>query len=650
MQATSVMLGAGNHLVNDGTLSPGGRSSIQATSIDGSFRQESTGVWEVDVMEGVEDATADSLNLTEFAQIDGAVDVNTIGDLSAAGNVKIASAQHIMGGAQVDSDDHRYDFSLDTLGLGSELWLSWIQSRINPVGMTWIAGDRIDVSAREDDNTSFTNAGILSVQSDGVIGETTVKGDPNQFTFKQKGTGVLAIDIDHDAGTSDRLMIEGNAEVEGKVKPQLTSLPSADADAQRYRFFTTTGRTVNNGLSLLSSVALDTDLASDEEGADLIVNGIDFTADGRARLKTNQGAIAENIQDSYVASGASVDTAKNGLRKLQLGLLNTVGASAYKAALDHLSPEIYLDTQIAALYSGLAFSDSLLSCRVNARDTASINREGQCVWANARWQDLDSQGTSQNNGYDEDAWQFTAGAQFALDPVWRLGFGVGYQTGSLNDDVGAESDGNQVQGGVVLKYNPGALLVAGMLSGGRGWYDTTRNIAFADFSETAQSSHDVDILSGRLHAGYVMGAPRFYYKPLIDGAVTRVRLGNVTEAGAGSADLRVHGSAHTVFSLSPALEVGTTWWGVNGTLVRPYARAGVTWFSDNGFSAQSSFVGGANGEAFIIRAGMDDVQVDLAAGVEMISSADQSVRLFYEGNFGDQITVHGAGVKGSLRF
>ena len=82
-------------------------------------------------------------------------------------------------------------------------------------------------------------------------------------------------------------------------------------------------------------------------------------------------------------------------------LLNTLDDGEYKAALDQLSPQIYSEAEISALYASLAFSGSLLSCKVNGADTASIIREGQCLWAGANARFLDSGTTSDQIGFNE---------------------------------------------------------------------------------------------------------------------------------------------------------------------------------------------------------------------------------------------------------
>ena len=80
-------------------------------------------------------------------------------------------------------------------------------------------------------------------------------------------------------------------------------------------------------------------------------------------------------------------------------------------------------------------------------------------------------------------------------------------------------------------------------------------------------------------------------------------------------------------------------------------RAGATWFSDDNVTVSASFVGTPDGvDPFTIRAEMDQVQADVAAGVEMITSEDSVMRLYYDGHFGDTTRIHSVGFKGSAKF
>jgi uncharacterized protein with beta-barrel porin domain len=334
-----------------------------------------------------------------------------------------------------------------------------------------------------------------------------------------------------------------------------------------------------------------------------------------------------------------------------LGLLNVDSIDEFKSALNQLSPELYSDAQIAALYSSLAFSNSLLSCKVNGTDTASIIREGQCLWAGASARFLDAGTTSDQIGYTETAGLFTAGAQVALDDVWRLGAAAGYQNSTLQTATGAQSEGSLGQGGVALKYNPGPLLVAGTVSGGGGQYDTRRVMSFGGFTGVAERDQELGFVAAGFRAAYVFGSPHLYWKPILDANLTRLQLGGFTESGGNGAALTVDGGGQTVFSLAPTLETGTEWWLANGTLVRPLLRAGAIWYEGADFAMTASFAGAPIGVSpFTINTDIDEVMGLVGAGVEVINGGDAVLRLSYDGQLGETTQIHSVGIKGSAKF
>ena len=76
-------------------------------------------------------------------------------------------------------------------------------------------------------------------------------------------------------------------------------------------------------------------------------------------------------------------------------------------------------------------------------------------------------------------------------------------------------------------------------------------------------------------------------------------------------------------------------------------RGGLTWYSEDDVTVTASFLGAPGSVApFTIAANTDDVQADVNAGVEMISGEDSTLRLFYDGHFGDRLAVHAAGLQG----
>jgi outer membrane autotransporter protein len=278
-------------------------------------------------------------------------------------------------------------------------------------------------------------------------------------------------------------------------------------------------------------------------------------------------------------------------------------------------------------------------------------REGECLWARTSWRELDQDSTFQTFGFDETNYQASGGGQFALSQNWRLGLALGYEHSELKTDTNAKAEGDRLQGGAAVKYNPGALLLAAGVSGGYGWYDTDRPIAFPGFAALSSADNEIGVVDGRLRAAYLVDLNGWYLKPMVDLDATRIDLNGVREHGAGGASLKVRGNDETVLSATPALELGTQAVLAGGTYVRPFVRGGATFFDDPEFTILASFEGAPGGIGpFRIRTETDEVIGNLGAGVDFIGPRGGALRLFYEGSFGDLVEEHAAGVKGSLPF
>ena len=113
----------------------------------------------------------------------------------------------------------------------------------------------------------------------------------------------------------------------------------------------------------------------------------------------------------------------------------------------------------------------------------------------------------------------------------------------------------------------------------------------------------------------------------------------------------MRGNDETVLSASPALELGAQFGEPSGTLVRPYIRGGATFFDDPDFVLLASFEGAPSGVGpFRIATSTDDVLANIGAGVDVIGVRGASLRLYYDGRFGDTVAEHAGGIKASLPF
>lgn len=237
----------------------------------------------------------------------------------------------------------------------------------------------------------------------------------------------------------------------------------------------------------------------------------------------------------------------------------------------------------------------------------------------------------------------------ALDPTWRLGFALSYE--SLNTSTGnrAHSDGDRLEGGIVLKNRWGNTTLAAAAFGGYGWFDTTRAIGL-DGIATAKGEQDIAFGGLHVRLGQIFSQSGWYLKPMLDLNVTYVDYGGFRETGAGPANLTVEGDSQWVFSASPALELGGDY-RVETTLYRPFVRVGATVFSDTNFALTSSFLSAPAGVTpFTVHSRFDDVFLDVSAGLDVIAIDGLTVKVNYDGRFAEHTEIHAGGAKLGMRF
>jgi uncharacterized protein with beta-barrel porin domain len=480
-------------------------------------------------------------------------------------------------------------------------------------------------------SNQFTNAGMLSPGGARNVFTTTLIGN-----FVQSGSGVFAVDVD--SANADRIDVSGGVSLAGVVKPTVIRLGSTT----QWTILTAGTPIVKNGIAVVNTAAVRFGLIyPTPTEMDLVLLGVDFAVQGENR---NEQAIGTNLNKIFAAGvPSSLQALINAL-----GSLGSVGALAN--ALDQLSPEVYLDTEMAALFSQLSFTNTMMTCPTRDGAAAFI-KEGECMWARVSGRAFDQDSTFQTLGFDETSFQVAGGAQVALGPMWRLGGAFGYEHSNLNTDTEAKSEGDRFNGGMVVKYNPGALLIAASVSGGIGSYDIERPISFPGFHAVSRGDDDVATFDARLRAAYLFTTGVSYVKPLVDLDATWLGLDSASENGAGGASLKVRGNDETVLAATPAVELGTQWQWADGTLLRPYLRGGLTFFGNNDVELLASFDGAPAGVGpFLIATKTDDVVADVGAGLDWIEPGGAELRLFYEGRLGDLVSEQSGGIKASLPF
>ena len=563
-------------------------------------------------------------------EINSAAAVTDTLNLSGAVTLSSLAGRAITGGA---SDIVINNFgTLNTVTNGDILLGGGANAFNNNGGAIFNAGAVLNLGA----GNLLTNDGDLSPGGAGTIQVTTLTGN-----MVQNAGGLFTVDADLGATDSDLVNVSGTANLSGNVVAQIINPANV---AQQTTILSAVGGTTNNGLGLITSPAVQAQLLfPNANDVDLAITGINFLAPG-ANLNPNQTNLANNLNAILGAGGGTVGPVLS-------ALLNGVqGIPAYLDALDQLIPEAYLNTETAGLFAAEEFNNNLLSCPQAGEGYTAVS-QGQCMWVryDGRWGDRD--GTSQNIGYEEDAHGISGGGQVAVAPNWFVGVAAAYEDSDLDTDANASADTDRYMLGGVIKYQSGPVLMALGGSLGTGDVDMARRIAIGGFNATARSSFDVDHVGATFHAAYLMDRSSWYAKPFVDVNVTHIDRDSVREAGAGAANLSIAGSDETYVSVTPALELGTTIDRGDGRAIRPYVRAGVTFYGDTDQSLTGSFVGAPAGVGgFTTRSEFDDIFADIEAGLTLFHGDQHTVSAGYEGRFSDDTNVHGIFVKGTRTF
>jgi hypothetical protein len=547
---------------------------------------------------------------------------NALNNFGSVRNLAGIGGTAILGGAGSETANN---FGVVT---GNVLLGAGVNAFNNMDGALFNSGTVVNLGA----GNLLTNDGTLSPGGAGTILTTALTGN-----FAQPGS---TFEVNVLGANADRLNVSGSAALAGEVKPLFTL--SGLGSSTRWTILSTAATPIqNNGIEAVDTAVVDFGLDfSLATQMDLVLLGVNFAPNG---LNKNETAIGENLNKVYQAGGGDLFPLLD-----LLATFPTVGDLAQ--AFDQLSPEIYLDTEIATLFSSQQFTSSLMTCPVREGAAAFI-KEGQCVWARLSGRDFDQDQTFETFGFDERSYEVSGGLQGALGDVWRLGFAGAYEESFLDTTTNASSDADRIHGGAVLKYNPGKLLLAGEVPGGFGWYHTERPINFPGFLAFARSDQEISYVNGRFRAEYQLGSGSWYAKPLVDFDATHINLDGVNETGAGAVGLNVRGADETILSATPAIELGAQFGNPAGTLVRPYLRGGATFYDDPDFVLLASFEGAPSGVGpFRIATATDDVIGMAGAGVDVIGVEGSSFRLYYEGRFSDLVEQHAGGIKATLPF
>lgn len=482
---------------------------------------------------------------------------------------------------------------------------------------------------------ALTNAGTVSPGGSGTIQTTALTG-----SFVQTAGGVFAVDVDGGAVSADRLNVTGTADLAGAVALDFTNLGTPQGVVT---ILSAAGGATDNGLSATGApVAVNASLSYPNANDVVLTYGVDFTpATLAAGLTPNQATIGEGLNALFGAGAGGA---------IAIGLLGIKDPAAYKMALDQLQGEAFLD-QVGRIFgSNHLFIQNLLSCP-SRLDGAEIQVAGEeCIWGRVEGRAVDTERTSTNVGGRETVWGFSGGFEAPIEEDVRAGVSLALETSDAETNSGTFANGTRVMVGAKVEKSFGAWETSLGIFGGFAFYDTTRLIGIAGVGP-ALSDHEVGSLSSvaRLSYSHEMGGVRVV--PMLDLTATYVSFGGISETGAGAANLIVADSDEWIYSMTPAIGALGTLVATEDYKVNVSAKAGVSLFSESGFTSAARFAGAPAGTAgFSTASSFDDVVGNFSGAVEWQASDNASIKLGYDGRLGEVSQSHGGFVRAVLPF
>ncbi|WP_187967969.1 autotransporter outer membrane beta-barrel domain-containing protein [Aquibium microcysteis] len=620
---------------HEGSITSTSGNGITATSI-------ARGTIDVNVDGGTVSGALDGIRVTSY----GAMTVTVGADASVTGTTGNAGVRFVDGlGLQLTNYGSisntgginqfavvsaQNDTTVDNYGTisGNVLLGPWNNPFNNRSGGLFEMGGTVNIG----NDSTLSNSGTLSPGGDDNVYTSTLTG-----ILVNEATGTLLFDVDMDNGTADRIAVSNTASLDGDLR---LNFVSADGTPETYTIITTANGATQSLTITNPFVLAGVSTVNGGNDVQLSINGFDFSPAG---MGDNASSIGNAIQASIQGPG--------GLEPLAVALLNLGSVEEGEAALNQLSPNIYVADQIAAVQDIDTFSDGMLSCRMAGGENA-FAAEGECAWGRAVYSEYDLNAANGDlTGFNTRSTEIMGGVQMAVDGTpWRLGGSIGYRSSDRDGDGGASSKGDSFSAGAVVKYAPGPLLLAASLSASHGSYDTLRPIAFGNFTDLLSGETDVTTVSGRLRAAYTLQTGGFYLRPMVDLSATYVRTGAFTESG-GVASISSNGVDNTVLALLPAVEVGGQIELGGDMLLRPYLRGGVALYTGNDYSLTGVFNADGNAATpFTVGTTSEDVLWTVSAGVDILKGDMGTLQIFYEGAFGQDTTINAGGAKFSVNF
>jgi hypothetical protein len=366
----------------------------------------------------------------------------------------------------------------------------------------------------------------------------------------------------------------------------------------------------------------------------------------RQRANTNHDSFGGYL-DTLFFGGANPDTAAF-VAALGATVLNTTDVDTLLDTYDGYVADEVLAVTDATYLASLMFSDQLFSCgRRDDRGVLRFGEEGTCGWARTYGRHIDVDQEKAGPSYTENVFGLAAGGQVEVASGTFFGFVGAWETGDIDLD-GGDADVTRFLGGVSLKKDLGAVMLAGSLEGGFFSSDLSRSFVSGAQQLTATGDPDGYYLAAHLRASRRFETGAYFVEPTADFGLTWLRQRGYQESGAGGFNVNLASFEQTTFSFNPFVNFGGTF-DIGGMPAELELRAGVLMLAGSDASVEASLAG-AGGPTFTIENDQAKVFADLGARLEMQISESLSLRGDFESLLSKDHVAVGGGLRLNLAF
>ncbi|HDS1579598.1 TPA: autotransporter domain-containing protein [Stenotrophomonas maltophilia] len=463
------------------------------------------------------------------------------------------------------------------------------------------------------------------------IGTLTINGN-----YVQGATGVYAAEL-APGGRSDQLHVTGTATLGGT----LLALPEPGTYylGEQFNFIRADGG--------ISGQFAKADFSA---FSPFLQFSLAYTTNG-TRIDVARGATlasaASTPNQRAVATAADALAIDQGLPKP----LTQLFPQQVGAVLDGLGGELHAATALALVEGSRALRDAALSRRAGsaAPGTGAGDASGAWVQALGGNNRLDGNANTARTEANSNGMLLGFDREFS---GWQVGVLAGAgRTDVKQQERRAKSKIDNTHFGAYASHSWGGFGLRGGVAWSRHKVSSTRDVAFAGFSDSLSARYNAHTRQAFIEAGYRFGGVEASIEPYLQVARVDVDVKQINERG-GAAALhgRVDDTGTTLATAGVRFDKGLkaafqqdSWLHLRGGL--GYRRAS----GDRNQVANLAFAGGSTSFA-VEGAPIADNAVVAELGLSAWLTPRQQLELGYSGQFGSESRDHGANARWSIRF